>query len=150
MGIEDETYEWNEDGQWVLLSQDGLSTTETNAKHAPGVGTNVPMNLTAEFFEQEGGNPTILTIYEWVQEELIPYARVPFPLVYYTEEEQERINAVKPDIDSYFEQMEAKFITGAESIDETWDEYVSTLEDLGIGDIVEVNQAAYDRWADAQ
>ncbi|WP_407271570.1 extracellular solute-binding protein [Radiobacillus sp. PE A8.2] len=150
LGIEGETYEWNDEGQWQLLSQDGLSTTETNAKHAPGVGTNVPMNLTAEFFEQEGGNPTILKIYEWIQEELIPYARTPFPLVYYTEEETEKINTVKPDIKSYFEQMEAKFITGAESIDDSWAEYVSTLEDLGIGDIVDANQSAYDRWEEAQ
>ncbi|SHG46987.1 extracellular solute-binding protein [Ornithinibacillus halophilus] len=150
LGIEGETYEFNEDDQWVLLAEDGLSTTETNAKHAPGVGTNVPMNLTEEFFAQEGGNPAILEIYEWVSEELIPYGKLPYPQVYFTDEEQKEINIVKPDIDSYFQQMEAKFITGAEDIDAMWDEYVSTLEKQGIGDLVEAHQSAYDRWAEAQ
>ncbi|GGA66662.1 extracellular solute-binding protein [Ornithinibacillus halotolerans] len=150
LGIEGKTYEWNEDNQWVLLSEDGLSTTETNAKHAPGVGTNVPMNLTEEFFAQEGGNPAILEIYDWVSEELIPYARLPYPQVYFTEDEQQKINIVKPDIDSYFQQMEAKFITGAEDIDATWDEYVSTLEKQGIEDLVDAHQSAYDRWKEAQ
>lgn len=150
LGIEDKTYKWNEDGQWELLADEGLSTTETNAKHAPGVGTNVPMVLTEEFFAKEGGNPTILQIYDWVSEELIPYAKSPYPLVYFTEEEQKTVSTLKPDIDTYFEQMEAKFITGAESIDDNWDEYVDTLESLGIADIVAVHQAAYDRWVEAQ
>lgn len=150
LGKEGVTYEINEDNQWVLLSEDGLSTTETNAKHAPGVGTNVPMNLTEEFFASEGGNPTILEIYDWVAEELIPYAKSPFPLVYFTDEEQRVINTRKPDIDSYFQQMEAQFITGAQDIDAAWDEYVSTLEQQGIGELVEAHQSAYDRWKEAQ
>lgn len=150
LGIEGETFEWNADDQWELLADEGLSTTETNAKHAPGVGTQVPMVLTEEFFSKEGGNPTILEIYDWVSEELIPYARSPYPLVYFTDEEQKRISAIKPDLDNYFEQMEAKFITGAESIDENWDEYVKTLEGLGIDELVEIHQDAYDRWKEAQ
>ena len=119
LGIEGETFIWNEEGQWILLAHEGLSSTQTNAKHAPGVGTNVPMNLTREFFAKEGGNPTILAIYEWVLEELVPYAKVPYPLVYFNEEELDTINMLKMDIDTYFQQMEAKFITGAESIDQS-------------------------------
>jgi putative aldouronate transport system substrate-binding protein len=82
-----------------------------------------------------------------VQQELIPYARTPFPLVYFTTEEQEVVRSKKPDIDAYFQQMEAKFITGAESIDGKWDEYVRTLESLGIEEYVAAYQSAYDRWA---
>nr|WP_249316711.1 extracellular solute-binding protein [Bacillus sp. FJAT-50079] len=150
LGIEGKTFKWNDANQWELLQEEGLSTTETNAKHAPGVGTNVPMVLTEEFFAKEGGNPTILKIYEWISEELVPYAKSPYPLVYFTEDEQKRVSALKPDIDTYFEQMEAKFITGAQPIDASWDEYVNTLKGLGIEELVEIHQAAYDRWAEAQ
>lgn len=150
LGIEGKTFVWNEDGQWILLADEGLSTTQTNAKHAPGVGTNVPMVLTREFFEKEGGNPTILAIYEWISEELIPYAKLPFPLVYFTEDEIDVINQYKMDIDTYFQQMEAKFITGAESIDKGWDKYVRTLNGIGLADYLEAYQSAYDRWAKAQ
>ena len=150
LGIEGVTYEWNEDGQWVLLAEDGLSTTETNAKHAPGVGTSVPMVLSKEFYEKEGGNPAILEIYDWAEEQLIPHAKMPYPQVYFTVEEQQEIGMLKPDIDSYFEQMEAKFITGAESIDNKWGEFVETLESLNIERYIEIHQAAYDRWSEAQ
>lgn len=151
LGIEGETFEWNDDKtEWTLLSKDGLSTTETNAQHAPGVGTNVPMVLTKEFFDAEGDNPTIHEINARISEELIPHARLPYPLVYFTEEEQQEINALKPDIDSYFEQMEAKFITGSESVDDKWDEYVNTLMDLGVDKYIEIHQSAYDRWAEAK
>lgn len=150
LGIEGKTYSWNEEGQWILLADEGLSTTQTNAKHAPGVGTNVPMVLTSDFFAKEGGNPTILAIYEWISEELIPYAKLPFPLVYYTEDEIDVINQFKMDIDTYFQQMEAKFITGAESIEKGWDRYVKTLQSIGLDDYLEAYQSAYDRWAAAQ
>ena len=32
LGLEGETYIWDENGQWILLNEPGLSTTETNAK----------------------------------------------------------------------------------------------------------------------
>lgn len=151
LGIEGETYEWNDDRtEWTLLSKDGLSTTETNAQHAPAVGTNVPMVLTEEYLKREANNPAIHEIKAKVSEELIPYAKIPYPLVYFTIEEQERINTLKPDIDTYFEQMEAKFITGAESIEEDWEKYIQTFEDLGIEEYIDIHQQAYDRWASEQ
>lgn len=150
LGIEGKTFVWNEEGQWILLADEGLSTTQTNAKHAVGVGTNVPMVLTREFFEKEGGNPTILAIYEWVIEELHPYAKLPFPLVYFTEDETDVINTYQLDINTFFQQMEAKFITGAEPIEEGWDKYVKTLESLGMPEFLAAHQSAYDRWAQAQ
>lgn len=146
LGIEGESFEWNDDKtEWKLLAKDGLSTTETNAQYAPGVGTNVPMVLSQELFAKED-NPTIHAINDQLSEILLPHAKLPYPLVYFTEEEQDRISTIKPDIETYFEQMEAKFITGAESIDGKWDEYVNTLKDLGIDELVEIHQAAYDRW----
>lgn len=150
LGIEGKTYIWNEDGEWILLNEPGLSTTETNAKHAPGVGTNVPMNLHLDFWMKEGGNPTIMTIYDWVREELHPYARIPYPLVYFTEDELRTITRYQYDIETYHEQMEARFITGVDDIDAKWDEYVSTLKRMRLDDYVKVYQAAYDRYAAAQ
>lgn len=148
LGIEGESYEWNEDKtKWKLLSKDGLSTTETNSQYAPGVGTNVPMVLSQEIFGKED-NPTIHEINKNLANELLPHAEMPYPLVYFTEDEQDRINTLKPDIETYFEQMEAKFITGAESIETGWDKYIETLEGLGIDEYIEIHQDAYDRWAE--
>ncbi|GAB2542324.1 extracellular solute-binding protein [Gracilibacillus alcaliphilus] len=79
-------------------------------------------------------------------EKVEPYAEVPFPLVYLSNEEQAEINSIEVDLQSYVEQMEAKFITGVEPLSK-WDAYVETIENMNIGKYVEVHQAAYDRWA---
>ncbi|WP_243298874.1 extracellular solute-binding protein [Bacillus litorisediminis] len=151
LGVEGENWEWTdgEGSYWRLLAPEGMNTTQANAQDAPGAGTAVPMVIDKEFFLKED-NPTIHTIAGWVEEEYLPYAEVPFPQVYLTLEEQEEVNTLKPDIDSYLEQMEAKFVSGEVEIDAEWDQYVETLKSLGADRLAEINQAAYDRWADAK
>src|SRR5699024_4094572 len=102
-----------------------------------------------EFMEKED-NPTIKEINENLAETIIPHAKLTYPLVYSKEEEEERMNVIKPDLENYLEQMEAKCITGAEPIEEGWDEYVSTLKDLGVEELVEIHQEAYNRWKEAK
>lgn len=150
LGIEGVTYEWNEDQtQWRLIAPEGVNTSQHNAQEAVGAGTPVPMVLEQEFFDKED-NPTIHIIEDWVREEYLPYAVEPFPQVYFTLEEQQRLNQIKPDVDTYIEQMEAKFVTGEISVDQGWDEFVSKLYSLGIQEVIEINQAAYDRWKEAK
>ncbi|MBR3872866.1 MAG: extracellular solute-binding protein [Clostridia bacterium] len=50
-------------------------------------------------------------------------------------------------IDSYADQMTAKFITGEEALtDESWAAYVATLEGMGLSARNEIYQIALDRW----
>ncbi len=77
-----------------------------------------------------------------------PYAEVPIPLMYLTNEEQATVNTIEVDLQSYVEQMEAKFITGVEPLS-NWDKYVKTIEDMNIKEYVQVYQDAYDRWKDS-
>ncbi len=80
---------------------------------------------------------------------IIPYAEVPFPIVYMTKDEIDKVADNSTDISTYVEQMEAKFITGVESLD-NYDNYVKTLKSMGLDDFVKVYQGAYDRWAAAE
>ncbi|MCP3738604.1 extracellular solute-binding protein [Rossellomorea sp. BNER] len=74
-----------------------------------------------------------------------PYAKIPYPLVYLTSEEQEEVSRINADLDTYVEQMEAKFITGVEPMS-NWEKYVKTIEDMGVDKLIEIYQDAYDRW----
>lgn len=81
---------------------------------------------------------------------VLPYATgTLFPDRYftYTEEEQAVIDQYKVEFDSYVNEMKNKFIMGVEDIsnDATWDNYVSTLETLGMSELQAVYQSAYDR-----
>lgn len=68
-----------------------------------------------------------------------------YPTVTYTDEESELISEKWSDIDTYAKEMITKFILGTESLD-NWDSFISTLEQLGINDILEARQTAYERY----
>lgn len=68
----------------------------------------------------------------WVEQEtkqklLDKGARIPFPTLFLTVEEQTEISSLNSDLKTYVNQMEAKFITGAEPLT-GWDNYVATVK----------------------
>lgn len=68
------------------------------------------------------------------------------PTLSLTTEESEVLASYATDLTTYAAETLPKFIMGEKSMDE-WDSYVSELENtLHIGEIVEVYQAAYDRY----
>ena len=74
--------------------------------------------------------------------------RLGFPSgVKFTEDEQD-ILAPFVLLDSYVDQMVAKFITGAIDIhdDAQWQEYLNNIEMMDVATLIETRQAAYDRW----
>ncbi len=67
-------------------------------------------------------------------------------LLKFTDEEQRVLDNKLADITTYYKEMEGKFITGVTDIESSWDEYCSTLEKMGVQDVIDVYQASYDRW----
>jgi putative aldouronate transport system substrate-binding protein len=74
----------------------------------------------------------------------IEVAKLAYPEVTFTTEEQQRMT-IYVDIMNYVKQMETKFIIGEAPIS-SWDNYINTLKNMGIQDIIKIKQAAYDRW----
>ncbi|MEW9107465.1 MAG: ABC transporter substrate-binding protein, partial [Paenibacillus sp.] len=83
------------------------------------------------------------------EEKINPIAKIPFPSVYLSEADQQQVSSMRSDLDKYVEQMEAKFVTGQESL-ANWDKYVETLKKMGADKIVEIYQKAYDQWNTAK
>ena len=71
----------------------------------------------------------------------------PYPDLVFTEEEGTERSTLMTDIDSYRGMMRAAFITGESDIDAEWDNYVNTLKNMGLERLVEIEQAAYDRFS---
>jgi len=87
---------------------------------------------------------------EWVAKEnkeklLDRGARVPFPALFLTAEESAEVTKLRSDLSTYVMQMEAKFITGQDSIS-GWDKYVGTIKKMGGERMAAIYQTAYDRW----
>ena len=77
-----------------------------------------------------------------------PYVIDAFPeaMLNFTEDERYVIEQKWAEIETYFYEMEAKFITGIVDIETGWEEYLATLEKMGLQEVLKVYQAAYDRW----
>ena len=67
-------------------------------------------------------------------------------LLKFTDEEQRVLDNKLADITSYYKEMEGKFITGVVDVESGWEDYVATLDQMGVQDVLSVYQAAYDRW----
>ena len=61
-----------------------------------------------------------------------------------TIEEADRIAEIESDLNTYSEELLTKLITGKSSLDD-WDMYISDLQELGLDELIEINQARYDR-----
>ena len=72
---------------------------------------------------------------------LAPYP----PPVWSTDDEQNRINTLNTDIDTYHMEWRTKFITGQEPFSK-WSEYVAGLKSLGVDEVVALVNAGYARY----
>ena len=77
--------------------------------------------------------------------EMEQYIRPTIPALSLTEDEREVINSTYTEIQTYKDEMINKFIMGKEPLD-NFDKFVQTLKDMGIDDVLAVEQAAYDRY----
>jgi putative aldouronate transport system substrate-binding protein len=153
-GVEGEDWKANEFGGYTRITPEGLNPEEyRGGQVTPAAGTPLPFDIRDLNAKNEGTlektNPQGFHIWKETNEKLVPHARYGYPLVYFTNEEQKQLNVLETDIKTYVEQMEAKFITGGESLD-NWDTFVSTVERMGLEDYVKTYQAAYDRWKAAE
>ena len=62
----------------------------------------------------------------------------------YTDAEIEELAFLETDVETYALQMAVDFIVNG-GIDERWDEYIATLNGIGLETMLEIQQTAYDR-----
>lgn len=69
-----------------------------------------------------------------------------YPRVIYTEEELKERLVLYTDINNYLLTAKAEFIVGEKDIDATWDAHIAKLNEMGLERLLEIEQAAYDRF----
>jgi len=149
MGPEGYGWEWDDEKEEKIIldpPEEFESSEEYRATLTPDYGITTPTLKKPKEHQELSDFDQFAT--DETDEKIEPFGEVPYPLVYFTSEEQKEINTIEVDLESYVEQMEAKFITGVKSLDE-WDDYVKTIENMDIDRYVELHQVAYDRWDDS-
>lgn len=144
MGIEGETYE-EVDGkvEYVdsIKNPEGDTTFEQEvAKYVTWLGPTQGL-AKEEFSSVSEGAPQSLESAERIK----PYIPEIWTGFTYTNDENEILTSIGEDIVKYVEESRDQFISGDKSFDE-WNDYVETLDQIGLEDYMEVQRAAYERY----
>lgn len=67
-----------------------------------------------------------------------------FPTLAYTPEDADRRTTLLTDIQMYIEQAYGQFVTGELDVEKDWDTYISTLKQIGMDELIAIEQATYD------
>ncbi|MBO0991660.1 extracellular solute-binding protein [Bacillus sp. SD088] len=146
MGVEGETYEKTADGKYEYVDKiknpaEGLTMEQEIAKHLTWLG-GVQGIIKEDYFQGSENAPASLEAAKKIE----PYvADEIWPAFLYTEEENKFLASAGTDISKYVTEMTDKFISGDEPLSK-WDEYVKTIETMGLDKYMEIQQAAYDRY----
>ena len=145
---EDFWYDEDDEGNYTLvvnIPEESGETVQANylAKYVKPVfsfGAKISLGI--------GGTENILARQKAYIRNNHPYQVDYFPQrdMKLTSEEQAVINNEFSDINSYVIEMRGKFIAGIEDIDGAWDKYVQTINNMGLEDVLDAYQNAYDRW----
>lgn len=73
----------------------------------------------------------------------VPYATYGYPISYFTEDVQAKIDELKTPLEDYVKMTEAKFITGSMSIEGEYDDFLAELEKLGATEYQQIYVDAY-------
>lgn len=71
-----------------------------------------------------------------------------YPRVLFSDEQYNGINRYETDIVNYTDQMAGEWITRG-GIEEQWDNYIQTLNQMGLEDFVDIYQTAYNNYLEA-
>ncbi len=150
-GIEGETYEVDGNGEkhftdYVLNNSEGKTPQEVFASKyfarsgAPGLTQYSAMRgLEANFSEEiKTQRENSIQFFMKTDRSLI------LPSITLTDEENEKIATSSTEVSTYISGMHQKFILGKESLDK-FDEFIETAKKMGLTEVIEVTQGAYDR-----
>lgn len=71
------------------------------------------------------------------------YAIATFPIVKYTEEQASKVGMYATNLTSYVESQYAHWVVDG-GVEEEWDEYIATLEKMGVQEYIKMTLEAYD------
>lgn len=145
-GVEGVDWEWTDEtkSKFKEIVAEGKTNSEMNNERTPASGSRPPYYRSKEWVHKED-SPLNNHIDNEVMEKLSEHFKISFPDIYFTSDQNTELNALKTDIESYVEQMQANFVVGKASFDE-WSDYIDTLNKMGLDRLVKINQEAYDIW----
>ncbi len=149
-GFEGVHWTKNDDGTYNTIVTEGYTGSFTDLQYKELIFQNAGRATALEgYITSTPGNGQSRQI--GFRDNVFPYACdnskvFPTNMLKFTTEEQDVITNKYTDIWNHMNEMKSKFITGVVDIETGWDDYCKAFEQMGINDVLDVYQAAYDRW----
>ncbi len=136
-GKEGETYEVV-DGEKKFILEDGQNVQTLYGFQTNSLIVRIEPEAVAAGFSEEQKESTEF-ILENIEKEYNPANWISF-----TDEEQKVLEEKGTELLMYSQEMISKFLLGKEPLSK-WDEYVSTIDEMGVDELLAVYEAAYNR-----
>lgn len=143
-GEENSEYITNPDGTWDWILEPGESQTDVRSRATVQGATYYPELFPYEFW-QKLNNKYESSLTD-LRNKVKSYSTIPYPLVYLSIEEQNMIDNIKLDINSYVDNFIAMSIIGNLDINNEWDSYLQTLNNMGLEQLIDVYQNKYNEY----
>lgn len=144
-GEEGVSYEEAEDGslrftELITADERGSSEALKDYTGMYSVGIGVQM---ADMVKAKNNEASAAAVYIWTEN--TEAAKYVLPSYSRTEDEQVLYNDINTQLYTYVSEMALKFVTGEESLD-NFDKFVEQMNAYGLQDLLDSEQAAYDRY----
>lgn len=144
IGVEGISYKLYDDGTWEY----DYDQLENPIYQGTLMGTaNVPALIPDMYYNMSASVHTRHTNQEWYGSEGLGAEGVLMPAISLTTDENDEYSVLFTDISAYMKNYAAECITGITSIEDSWNEFQATLEQMGVDRMVEIYQNAYARVA---
>ena len=132
-----------DEGSYSILPHEGFATS---SEWLGASGSGSAALLVWPYYETSGSGQQVKSM--GTRDILMPHGVDIFytNLLLLTQEEQDIYNDCWTDIENKVNEMNAAFITGQADIESEWDSYIKALYDMGLQDVINVYQAALDRY----
>lgn len=148
MGVEGETYQYNDQGEWEWLLDKGHGediTTVRASSAIQGGGQSHPSVQPRAWMESMSANVDPDEVYLNQQRlKLIEHGQVPWPKLIYTDDQQKEMSTIGADINPYVDEYMAFVVTGELKLEDSWDEYIGKLNEMGLERLEAIYKEAYD------
>jgi len=132
-----------EAGSYSMLPHEGF---DTGSQWLAAAGSNSAAYLEWPYYADDGSGGAVRG--QGTLELMRPYGVEVFYVenLVLTQEEQDTYNDCWVDIQTKVHEMSAAFITGQADLEKDWDTFVDDLYSMGLQDVIDVYQAALDRY----
>jgi putative aldouronate transport system substrate-binding protein len=162
-GVKDRDWAWASVGEKGINGEQAIWKSITNIANVPSqnahwsqAGPSFRSNAyrLGEYVpEEEAPRHVEVILYNQTKDKYEPYKQpddMALPPLYFSEEASQFIAELQPTIKAAVDEFLAQSVTGQQDVEQAWEGYLSSLNDMGLEQFVAYHQEAYDKASESQ